>query len=455
MNIKKLISLVTASMIASTLLFSGCTSKTGEVKPNAEGKPVTIRIWHTPQWKGVMSASETGADYDSFFKYAALEFTKKNPNIKVQVEVVPADQRNDKLSVAMQTKTLPDMFYEASFAMSQFVHSGVVLPLNDIIDDASQKDIPQAIWDSVTIENNIYWFPFSSAPGSLMYNADMFKKAGLDKYIGGQYDIASWTPEEYKTILETLKAKLPGVAPMGLFAKNNQADTWNLAYLRMFGTKFFDENSKLVVNDEAGVKALTYIVDVYKSGLTAPGAESLTPNDCSTMFQNQKIAINFGSSANVISTISDMKSKKASTFDLRIANIPGQTPLSFAYLYGTLAFDTGDAERIEASKKFIKFVSTDPELVKASKNGVPVRDSVIPKVKGDMPYLDAYSKNTKNYFNFSNNVPGYAELRNVLFPELQAALTGAKTPKQALDSYTEKGNAVIEKNKKLSQVLNK
>ena len=46
----------------------------------------------------------------------------------------------------------------------------------------------------------------------------MFKKQGLDKYIKGEYEIATWTLEEYEEILKTLREKLPqDVAPMGLF----------------------------------------------------------------------------------------------------------------------------------------------------------------------------------------------------------------------------------------------
>lgn len=452
MKTKKVISLITSSLIISSILFVGCTSKPKVAETN---KPVKIQLWLTPQWKGVMTPNEPNAGYDSFFKQAAAEFTKQNPNIKVDVQVIPADQRDDKLHVAMQTKTLPDMFYEASFAMSQFVHDGVVLPLDDIIDENTRKDIPKSIWDNVTIANKTYWYPFSNEPASLMYNADMFKKAGLNKYISGKYDIASWTPEDFKTILQALKAKIPGVAPFGLYAKNTQADTWNLAYLRMFGSKFFDANNNIIVNDASGVKALSYIVDAYKKGLTAPGAETLSANDCLALFQNQKVAINFGKSANVVDITADMKSGKLPAFDMRIANLPGKTPLAFTYVYGTLAFDTGDAARIVASKKFIKFVSTDPTLVKASQNGVPVRNSVIKEVKNQMLYLEAYSKNSKYYFNFSNFVPGYTELRNALLPELQAAFVGTKTPKQALDSYTKKGNAIIENAKKGSAVLNK
>ncbi len=444
-----------------TLILScgGGAKKDEAAKGNtgAGGKEVTIDIWLTPQWKGVYSSKEEGADYDSFLKKAAEEFKKENPNVNVNVQVIPGDQRADKLSVAIQTKSLPDAFFEASFAMTQYAHMGVLLPIDDIIDEESRKDIPQTIWDNVMIGGKTYFYPFMNNPGTLAYNADLFKKAGLEKYIKGEHEIATWTLAEYEIILKTLKEKLPAdIAPMGLFAKNNQADTWNLSWIRMFGTPYFGQDGKLVANDEAGVKALTKLDEWRKAGYTNTGAESLSSNDVLALFQNQKIAINFVSSNLFMTMKGDMESGKGTKFDVRLANIPGEKgPLTFTYVVGGMVFNTGNKEKMEAAKKFVKFFNENKELIKASKNSIPVRDSVSKEATGELPYLPAYQANAQYIFNFSNNTPGYAELRTILFPELQAVFTGAKTPKQALDSYVDSGNKIIEREQKNSLALKK
>ncbi len=116
--------------------------------------------------------------------------------------------------------------------------------------------------------------------------------------------------------------------------------------------------------------------------------------------------------------------------------------------------NTGDEARMAAAKEFVKYFCSDEELVVASKNGTPVRSSVVAKVSGELPYLEAYNKNDQYLFNFSKNLPGYTELRNVLFPELQAALTGEKTAQQALDDYVKNGNTILEEARKSSVVYN-
>ena len=49
-------------------------------------------------------------------------------------------------------------------------------------------------------------------------------------------------------------------------------------------------------------------------------------------------------------------------------------------------------------------------------------------------------------------MPGYSELRQVLYPELQALYTGEKTAEEAVKDYQTKGNEVIN-NAKTSSVI--
>lgn len=456
------------SMMITTVL-GGCSSKGNENNDSksaelessqtiesssvtANSEKLELSIWLTPQWRGVFGPDEEGADYDSFFKYAGERFTKEiDPNVTINVQVIPGEQRPEKLNTCVQTKTLPDMFFDSSFTMLDYVHRGVLEPIDDIISEESKKDIAEGIWENVTINDKVYFYPFNHMPGTLCYNADLFKKAGLDEYIGEQYEIVTWTPEEFEHILKTLKENVENVYPVAMFCKNFAGDTWNLAWLRMYGSQFFDKDGNLIINEESGVRALTYMLDLSKQGLVTPGVESLTSNDALAMFANQSVAISVTNSVLFGNALGDMKSGAAPTFDARLANVPGDpTPNTFTYVSGGMVFNTGNTAKMEASKKFIKFLSEDPELVIASKNGLPVRESILPKVKGELPYLEAYNKNAENMFSFSGGVPGYNELRNALFPELQAAFIGEKTAQEALDSYVNTGEGIIEKNRSAS-----
>ncbi|MET3697870.1 multiple sugar transport system substrate-binding protein [Bacillus oleivorans] len=427
------------------------------------GEAVEISLWLTPQWKGVFDASEEGADYDSFFKYAAEKFSEQynEHDVKVNVQVVAGDQRDELLNVNLNGGTPPDIFFESVFAMGDYAHRGALVPINDIVDEEAKQDIPQNYWDTVTFGEDIYFYPFSHMPGTLVYNVDMFKAAGLEEYLGEPTEIKTWTLEEFEEILNTLKSDLPedqypNAYPMALYALNNQGDTWNLAYLRMFGNEFFDENGNIILDDENGVKAVEWLQKINDAGLTNPGAESVSSNDANAMFQNQQLAISFTNSVLYNNALADMESGKAPKFDARLANIPSASgdPLTFTYVTGAALFNTGDETRMKVAKDFVKFFSTDPELVKASKNGVPVRSSVAEEFKDEKPLFAAYDANSEYLFNFTGNVPGYNQLRQVLYPELQALYIGDKTPEQVVKAYQEKGNEVIETAKQDSVLFN-
>ncbi len=451
-------------------LLVGCTGKEtggkvsdGENEGNGKEK-VEIAVWLTPQWKGVLDGSEAGADYDSFFKEAAKRFEEQYDeyDVKINVEVIAGDQRDELLNVSLNGGNPPDIFYESVFAMGDYAHRGALVPLNDIVDDEAKSDIDSNFWDNVIFGDDIYFYPFSHMPGTLVYNADMFKAAGLEEYIGDEGEIKTWTLDEFEEILNRLKTdtpkdKYPNVYPMGLFALNNQGDTWNLGYLRMFGNKFFSDDGELIIDDENGVKAAEWLKKIYDANLTNPGAESVSSNDVNAMFQNQQIGISFTNSVLFNNLLTDIEAGKVPEFDARLANIPSVSgdPLTFTYVTGTAVFDTKDETRIKVSKDFVKFFSTDPELVKASKNGVPVRTSVAEEFKSENPLFEAYDKNAKYLFSFTGNVPGYSELRQVLYPELQALYTNQKSAKEAIRDYQVKGNEVINNAKKDSVVYNK
>lgn len=450
------------------IVLAGCSdnkdkdSKGSEKGENGKEK-VELSLWLTPQWEGVLDASEEGASYDSFFKHAAERFSDEYDeyDVDIKIEVVASDQRDELLNVNLNGGTPPDIFYESVFAMGEYAHRGALVPLNDIVDDEAKNDIDASYWDSVTFGEDVYFYPYSHMPGTLTYNADMFKAAGLEDYIGDENEIQTWTLDEYETILKTLKADLPkdkysNAYPMSLFAVNDQGDTWNLAYLRMFGNEFFDDEGNIIFDDASGVKAAKWLKKIYDDGLTNPGAESVSSNDTIAMFQNQQLAINFVNSVLFNNIKADMESGQAPKFDVRLANIPSESgdPVSFTYVTGAGVFDSGDETKVQISKDFVKFFSTDPELVKSSKNGVPVRSSVAEQFKDENPLFAAYDENAEFMFNFTGNVPGYNQLRQVLYPELQALYTGEKSAEEIVKDYQEKGNKIIDDSKADSIIYN-
>ena len=176
---------ITLVLVFVVLMFVGCIGKP------AKKDEVEVTLWLSPMWKGVISGDEDGANFDSFFKYAAKKFIAQYDkyDVSINVEVIPGEQRDEKLSTSLRTGSQPDIIFEGVFTVGSYAHEGVFVPLDDIVDEAARADIPAAYWEGSTFGNKIYMYPFYHMPGTLVYNADLFRQCGLDSYIGETNEI--------------------------------------------------------------------------------------------------------------------------------------------------------------------------------------------------------------------------------------------------------------------------
>jgi multiple sugar transport system substrate-binding protein len=424
------------------------------------GGDVTLEIWMTPHWNISDPEIHQGGDYgleefllETLHRFAA---SYEGANItEVRVENMPGADRDERISVAMATDTLPDMLFESFFSVGPRAHEGLYVDITDIISPEARADIPSGIWDAVTIGDRVFCYPFVQGLLFWGYNADMFRDAGLDNFIAGKNEVAVWSDAEYLEILNALKENLPPeVYPMTFFCLNNQVDAINLAWMRMFGAEWFDRDGFVVANNPLAVRGLQYMVDIKNAGLSNPNPESIQGADTLDIFFNQRTAMNFMQNVHVSRLLNNFDSGEVEEFDMRIATIPGTHPRTISYVHGFMVFDTANPTSIAVAKDFVSWVAGDRNLMAESRWMLPVSDTIASYYSDFDPFMDAYIDAMSFLFDFSNNSVSYGELRNALFPELQAAFTGAKTPQQALDDYTDRANRIIEEGLRFSVLAN-
>ncbi|HEY5584747.1 MAG TPA: extracellular solute-binding protein [Ruminiclostridium sp.] len=464
---RKILSLVLlVLMVSTTLSMYGCTTNSttkdtgektqvGSKDTKQSQEPVKITLWTAPDWKGVYDPTVAGANYGDFYKFAGKDFVKENSNVTVNVESVPGADRDAKLSIAIQSHTQPDIYVGADFTMFDYVHNGLIVPLNDVITDADKQDIPASIWDGVTANGNIYMFPYYTETGHMALNVDLFKQAGAEALIpkGGANTIVRWTPDEFKDALRAVK-KLDGVYPFAFYCGSTQGDTYNILLLEMFGAKLFNKDgTQVTINDANGVKALEFIKSLKDEGLLAPGAESLNVLDVYQLFLNKKTAVSIFNNVNYDALNNGLKAKSIQEpFNIQMAFLPSAgDPMCYAYAMGSVVFDSGNELQTQTAKQFVKFYTNEP-YVDASMSMLPLRKSVAQKLLD--PLKVKIAESAEFSVSFSQKAPGYLKLRASLFPELQAFMTGQKTAQQALDSYAKNANAILKDGVANSVLLN-
>jgi multiple sugar transport system substrate-binding protein len=456
---KKILALTVLMMlIISVVGLTGCSVKPAAdaskqeqqsaqtTQNKQEEKPITITLWNAPDFKGIYDPNAQGADYGDLYKFAAEEFKKEHGNVTIEVENVPGADRDAKFSVALQSGTQPDIYIGAAFVVYDYAHNGFLVPLNDIVSEEDKVDIPPKIWAQVTSNGDIYSFPFYTETGHLAINLSLFEQAGVALPIEtNPGEIIEWTPEEFRDTLRAIKGKLDGVYPFGFYCGSTQGDTYNVMLLEMFGaTLFNDSGSEVAINGPEGVRALEFIKSMYDEGLFAPGAESLNVLDAYQLFLNKQTAVSIYNNVNYDLVNQQLKDgTMEEPFEIQMAFLPSTgDPMCYAYPMGSVVFKAGNGneKQTEMAKQFVKFYSHAP-YSDAGLSMMPLRKSVAQKL--DDPLKVKIAESAEYAADFSQRAPGYLKLRASLFPELQACVTGEKTPQEALDSYAKNANAIL------------
>ncbi|WP_294146353.1 ABC transporter substrate-binding protein [uncultured Clostridium sp.] len=411
---------------------------TGCKTQEAEKRQITLKVKLPP-------LTVANADTDITDSYEVLsrvgeEFAAQYTDYDVTVEVVKFGytEEDEYITGCFDTDNAVDILFEGYFNMAGYIHTGRVAPLDDIITEEMRADVDTMLWKMSQMDGKTYMMPYYSLQNTLIYNRDLFRQCGLEKYIGEEGTIQSWTPEEWEDILSTLAEKLPEMTyPMLMYAKNDQGDTHIMTLLRSKGSSFFDEKGRFNLNTEEGIAALQWIADSYQKGYFPAGCENMEIVDCSNLFANNQLAIYIANSA----TLPGMD--RSST---GVANFPSPDGKGYntSFVTGFEIFDNGDPEKVRAAKDFLRYFMSNEELMNYAQVGIPASNATTERVSGHIFMQEAYTANASNTVDFTANNPNWRGVRDVFYTHIHELLAGTKTPQEAAEALDEDCNAAIE-----------
>ena len=170
-----------AFALAFTLLASGCGSdssgqggdKRGE-GTDAKQEEVKLSFWI---FENPPMVEQT--------KTLLKDFESANPNIKVDLQVFPNNQYNDKLLVALGTETGPDVLLASDRTMPMLTGKKVLAPVLPKSFGFNSLDEMKASWIDGSLaglghDGQLYGIPMEFNTFSLFINTKAFREAGLD-----------------------------------------------------------------------------------------------------------------------------------------------------------------------------------------------------------------------------------------------------------------------------------
>jgi multiple sugar transport system substrate-binding protein len=191
-----------------------------------------------------------------------------------------------------------------------------------------------------------------------------------------------------------------------------------------FGGSYGDEQTHKVegiLNNEAGVKALEFYVDLAKSA--PPGSENYYWNECLTAFQQGKVAMAMDYFAFMPGLVAEEKSPYAKSTGFFAG--PGQTGADGQFRrYISIGGQGMSVSAYSKHQDEAKQVLESDEFLKMN------------------PYNPAFVE-SMDYVRDFWALPEYAELLQKCQTEWNAAVTGQKTPKEAMDTLAKDHEAIF------------
>lgn len=433
---KLLLTLLALVMVFSLCACGNSNDQTAQSDSNAEG--VTEITW----WAFPTFTQENASDGVGTYEKKIIEaFEAKNSDIKVKLETIDFTSGPEKITIAIEAGTAPDVLFDAPGRIIDYGKNGKLADLNDLFTDEFIKDVNNdQIIQASKAGDTAYMYPISTAPFYMAFNKQMLEDAGvLDLVKEG------WTTDDFVTVLQALKDK--GYNPGSFFANGQGGDQGPRAFFaNLYSSQITDDAvSKYTTDDENSIKSMELISQLIQDGLLMNGSQYDGSADIQNFANGQTSFTILWSPAQPDTQAQLLEASKVDYLEVPFPSEDGVPELEYL-VNGFAVFNNGDEKKIEAAKKFIQFICDDAEW--GPKNVVrtgsfPVRSSF-----GDLyqnERMETLASWTKYYAPYYNTVDGFAEMRTLWFPMVQAVSNGDQEPAAALKEFTQKANETIAK----------
>ncbi len=376
----------------------------------------------------------------------AADFERENPGIKLKPIYAGSYQESiTKALTAVKSGEPPVMSILLSTDMFTLIDEDAIVPFDTLLkspeDQAWLKSFFPAFMENSQTGGKTWGIPFQRSTIVLYYNKEMFKEAGLDP----DKAPADWK-EQVEFAQKLTKRDASGkVTQWGIQIPSSGFPYWLFQALAIqAGTNLMNATGTETYYDRPEViEALAYWVDLVKKYHVHPEGIvewGTTPKD----FFEKKVAMMWTTTGNLTNV------RKNAKFDFGVAMLPAGkrrgSPTGGGNFY---IFAKSTPAQRDAALKFIKWATT-PQ--RAAQWGIDTGYIAVRGDAWDTPAMKAYVAGFAAAAVARDQLPfAKAELSThdnqrvtkALNDGLQAALTGTKTPEQALKDAQRESERIL------------
>lgn len=355
----------------------------------------------------------------AYWKTVQKDFEKAHPDVHLDIQQQPWDNRDQKLATALSGGKGPDVVLLIPDQIPQYVANRTLQPVDDVIRPNKGKYLPSAL-NAMTMDGKVYAAPIYQTVGSTIYNKKLLDRAGITKPPATWDEIRAAAP----------KLKKAGYATLDYSAGNEATENLNFYPLlwEAGGQVFSKDGKKAEFNSPAGVKALTFITDLFKEGAVPKSALTAKNVVADQPLGKQQVAMGFTYGPQDAIAAAQAWGEKNLIVGQPLKDVKQVAP----GIPGGLALSAGAGDK-KGAEEFLAYMSRPAQLKKlneATGYESPRTDAVAPSKD---PHAKQWQAALAHTYTSQPN-PVARQAMGVLTPEIQAALLGKKSPKDALDS---------------------
>ena len=218
-------------------------------------KVVTLKF---ANWGSTEKATE------GIFKKMVTDFETENKNIKIELLNFPYTDIKQQVLVMLAGGDVVDVVQAERSMVDTYTGSGYIAEMDRLFDRKYLKDFYPNVLDDLRSNGKLYGVPWIMCPWVLVYNKDLFIKAGLDPNAPPKtYDEAL----AYAAKLSHLKDK-DGNSVFGLGETTGMVPISGSSILRVmlsYGGGIWNKKGNVSVNSKGNVDAFKYLQTLYEN----------------------------------------------------------------------------------------------------------------------------------------------------------------------------------------------
>lgn len=374
----------------------------------------------------------TVAEYSSktgpYFEEVAAAFEAENPDIKINIEVVPWDTLLQRLTTDIAGGASPDISIIGTRWLLDFAEQGIAEPVDSYLTPEFKDTFIDTFMAPSVIDGQIMGLPVAASARAMLINKDLYDKAGA-------------TPPTTWDELYDASAKISALGDVygfGMQGKEIETDAYFYYSLWTHGGDILNEDGTSGIDSQAAIDSLTLYKKMIDEGLTQPSPTNYSREDVFNLFKQGQLGAVF-----TFPMLIPQIQAEAPDLNYEVMPFPEATNKATYGVTDTLML-FADSDVKEEAWKFIEFAYKDEWRTKFDHG-----EGFLPVTKG-VAAEDYYTTDKDiagfaaglPYAKFAPTIANWEEIADVTVRAIQQVYLDQATPEAALADAAAQINSI-------------